>query len=109
MLRKTPRFVDETIRDGLQSPSVTDPTIEQKMELVRLMDRLGIDVVDLGLPGAGRRAVEGVEHLQRRRRGEGISLNTRTRGYDLFDLFFFSPFVVLGDSRSHDECRREES
>ncbi|MEM7159346.1 MAG: LeuA family protein [Myxococcota bacterium] len=65
VLRKQPRFVDETIRDGLQSPSVTDPTIEQKMELVRLMDRLGIDVVDLGLPGAGRRAVEDVERLCR--------------------------------------------
>ncbi len=65
MLRKRPRFVDETIRDGLQSPSVTDPTIEQKMELVRLMDRLGIDVVDLGLPGAGPRAVEDVERLCR--------------------------------------------
>ncbi|MCX4243790.1 LeuA family protein [Paraliomyxa miuraensis] len=65
VLRKRPRFVDETIRDGLQSPSVIDPTIEQKMELVRLMDRLGIDVVDLGLPGAGARAVEDVERLCR--------------------------------------------
>jgi 2-isopropylmalate synthase len=65
LLRKTPRFVDESIRDGLQSPSVTDPTVEQKMELVRLMDRLGIDVVDLGLPGAGKRAQEDVERLLR--------------------------------------------
>ncbi len=65
VLRKRPGFVDETIRDGLQSPSVTDPTIEQKMELVRLMDRLGIDVVNLGLPGAGPRAVEDVERLCR--------------------------------------------
>ncbi len=65
ILRKRSRFVDETIRDGLQSPSVTDPTIEQKMELVRLMDRLGIHVVDLGLPGAGRRAQEDVERLLR--------------------------------------------
>lgn len=65
LLKKRPRFVDETIRDGLQSPSVIDPTIEQKMELVRLMDRLGIDVVNLGLPGAGRRAQEDVERLMR--------------------------------------------
>ncbi len=65
VLRKYPRFVDETIRDGLQSPSVTDPTIEQKMDLVRLMDRLGIDVVNLGLPGAGPRAAEDVERLAR--------------------------------------------
>ncbi len=65
LLRKPPRFLDETIRDGLQSPSVTDPTIEQKMELVRLMDRLGIDTVNLGLPGAGPRAVADVERLAR--------------------------------------------
>ncbi|NVB37471.1 2-isopropylmalate synthase [Pseudenhygromyxa sp. WMMC2535] len=62
---RKPRFVDETIRDGLQSPSVRDPSIEQKMELVRLMDRLGIHVVNLGLPGAGRRAQEDVEALLR--------------------------------------------
>jgi isopropylmalate/homocitrate/citramalate synthase len=65
LLPEPPRFVDETIRDGLQSPSVTDPSIEQKMELVRLMDKLGIDAVNLGLPGAGKRACEDVERLAR--------------------------------------------
>lgn len=65
VLRKPPRFMDETIRDGLQSPSVKDPSIEQKMELVRLMDRLGIHAVNLGLPGAGKRAQEDVERLLR--------------------------------------------
>jgi 2-isopropylmalate synthase len=65
ILRKTPRFVDETIRDGLQSPSVKDPDIQQKMELVRLMDRLGVDVVNLGLPGAGPRASADCEALLR--------------------------------------------
>jgi isopropylmalate/homocitrate/citramalate synthase len=65
ILRKPPRFVDETIRDGLQSPSVIDPSIEQKMELLRLMDRLGIHCVNLGLPGAGKRAQEDVERLAR--------------------------------------------
>jgi 2-isopropylmalate synthase len=65
LLFRAPRFVDETIRDGLQSPSVKDPTIEQKMELVRLMARLGIHAVNLGLPGAGKRAQEDVERLAR--------------------------------------------
>ncbi|PRQ08416.1 LeuA family protein [Enhygromyxa salina] len=65
ILRRPPRFVDETIRDGLQSPSVRDPSIEQKTELVRLMDRLGLHVVNLGLPGAGRRAQQDVESLLR--------------------------------------------
>ncbi len=65
ILRKAPRFVDETIRDGLQSPSVIDPTIDQKMELLRLMDRMGIHCVNLGLPGAGKRAQDDVERLAR--------------------------------------------
>ncbi len=65
VLRRPPRFVDETIRDGLQSPSVRDPSIEQKAELIRLMDRLGIHTVNLGLPGAGKRAQDDVEQLLR--------------------------------------------
>lgn len=65
ILRRYPRFVDETIRDGLQSPSVREPTIEQRMELLRLMARLGIPAVNLGLPGASKRAAEDVEQLQR--------------------------------------------
>jgi len=47
---------DETLRDGLQSPSVTDPPIEKKRELLHLMNRLGIDTANVGLPGAGPRA-----------------------------------------------------
>ncbi|MEZ4385555.1 MAG: 2-isopropylmalate synthase [Nannocystaceae bacterium] len=65
LLRRAPRFVDESIRDGLQSPSVKDPSIEEKMHLLRLMDQLGIQCVNLGLPGAGKRAQEDVERLLR--------------------------------------------
>ena len=46
-------FDDETLRDGLQSPSARNPSIEQKIELLSYMERLGIQKVDLGLPGAG--------------------------------------------------------
>ena len=46
-------FDDETLRDGLQSPSARNPTIEQKIELIDYMEKLGIQKVDLGLPGAG--------------------------------------------------------
>jgi 2-isopropylmalate synthase len=56
-LRSIPiEFDDETLRDGLQSPSVRDPDVSTKIELLHLMDRLGIDTADLGLPGAGPRA-----------------------------------------------------
>ena len=46
-------FDDETLRDGLQSPSARNPTIEEKTELLTYMEKLGIQKVDLGLPGAG--------------------------------------------------------
>ncbi len=49
-------FDDETLRDGLQSPSVKDPDIETKIRLLHLMERLGIHAADIGLPGAGPRA-----------------------------------------------------
>lgn len=56
---------DETLRDGLQSPSVHDPSIQDKIRLLHLMEALGINSLDLGLPGAGPRAVEHVEALAR--------------------------------------------
>ena len=46
-------FDDETLRDGLQSPSARNPSIEEKIELLSYMERLGLQKVDLGLPGAG--------------------------------------------------------
>jgi 2-isopropylmalate synthase len=56
---------DETLRDGLQSPSVRDPSIPEKIEILHLMEALGINSLDLGLPGAGPRAVEAVTALAR--------------------------------------------
>ncbi len=54
-----------TLRDGLQSPSVRDPSIAEKIAILHLMEALGINSLDLGLPGAGARAVESVEALAR--------------------------------------------
>lgn len=56
---------DETLRDGLQSPSVKDPPIGEKIRILHLMEELGIDMADIGLPGAGPRAVADVEQLAR--------------------------------------------
>jgi len=54
---------DESLRDGLQSPSVRDPTIEEKIEILHLMEAVGINMLDIGLPGAGPRAVTHCEAL----------------------------------------------
>jgi len=56
---------DETLRDGLQSPSVRAPSIAQKIHILHLLDDLGVDTADLGLPGAGAHVVHDVERLAR--------------------------------------------
>jgi 2-isopropylmalate synthase len=56
---------DETLRDGLQNPSVRDPSIAEKIEILHLMESLGIDKVNIGLPGAGPRAYADTEALAR--------------------------------------------
>ena len=58
-------FDDETLRDGLQSPSVSEPAVADKIELLHLMDAMGIDTADIGLPGAGGTHAAGVEIMAR--------------------------------------------
>ncbi|MBI3401421.1 MAG: 2-isopropylmalate synthase [Acidobacteria bacterium] len=56
---------DETLRDGLQSPSVRTPTIDERIGILHRMDALGIDTADIGLPGAGPQVARDVERLAR--------------------------------------------
>ena len=56
---------DETLRDGLQNPSVKDPPIEQKLEILHLMEDLGIHEADIGLPGSSKRAFDDVLRMCR--------------------------------------------
>ncbi len=65
---------DESLRDGCQSPSVTDPPIEAKLRLLHLMERLGIDTVDIGLPGAGPRAVADITRLVEEMRDQKMKI-----------------------------------
>lgn len=65
---------DETLRDGLQNPSVTDPPIADKIRVLHLMDGLGIHTADIGLPGAGPRAVADVTALAREIVDAGLSI-----------------------------------
>ena len=56
---------DETLRDGLQSPSARTPTIDEKLRILHLIADLGIECADIGLPGAGAHVVRDVERLVR--------------------------------------------
>ena len=62
---RPPMLDDETLRDGLQSPSVADPSVEVKVEILHLMNGQGIETADVALPGAGPRQREAVERLCR--------------------------------------------
>ena len=68
------QFLDETLRDGIQSPSVVDPSIEDKLRLVELADELGIDSMDIGLPGAGRRAIDDVTTIAAFIKSRGLKI-----------------------------------
>lgn len=59
------QFDDETLRDGLQSPAVSDPPLDRKIDLIERMDRLGIQTANVGLPGAGGRPREDILKLAR--------------------------------------------
>jgi 2-isopropylmalate synthase len=58
-------FDDETLRDGLQSPSVTDPSIDEKIRILHFQNDIGVDTSDIGLPGAGPHVQKSVERLAR--------------------------------------------
>ncbi|MCB9882420.1 MAG: 2-isopropylmalate synthase [Planctomycetes bacterium] len=65
---------DETLRDGLQSPSAEDPSTDDKLQLLHLMDAIGIDTADIGLPGAGGKPREEIEILAREVANSGMRL-----------------------------------
>ncbi|MGB0648280.1 MAG: 2-isopropylmalate synthase, partial [Bradymonadia bacterium] len=67
-------FFDETMRDGIQGPSVSDPNIDQKLQILEIEESLGINAIDLGLPGAGSRAVEDVTVLAKHIADNGLKI-----------------------------------
>lgn len=72
--RKPPIFFDETLRDGIQGPSIVDPPIEAKKKILALTDALGVQWADIGLPGAGPRARNDVKALVQFIEDEGLSI-----------------------------------
>ena len=73
-------FFDETLRDGLQNPSVKDPSIAEKLELIHLMESLGIHAADIGLPGSSKRAFEDVLRMCQEIVSSGMKLRPACAG-----------------------------
>lgn len=77
---RTPRIQDETLREGLQSPFATDPGDERKVELLLLMERLGIEHASVGIPAAGERARESARRLCREIDRRGLRIRPNAGG-----------------------------
>jgi 2-isopropylmalate synthase len=73
-------FFDETLRDGIQNPSVKDPSIEDKLKILHLMNELGIHSADIGLPGSNKRAYEDVLRMCREVSEQRLSLKIACAG-----------------------------
>ena len=90
---------DETLRDGLQSPSVTIPSVDRKIEILHLIDALGIDTADIGLPGAGPHVARDVERLAREIQGSRLRVRpncaARTKLTDIRPIVEISQRVGL--------------
>jgi len=74
---RRPQYCDETLRDGIQCPSVTDPPIAAKKDMIRLLSGLGVDHIDIGLPGAGQRAVDDCTELAELIRDEKLAIKAQ--------------------------------
>jgi len=66
--------LDETLRDGIQSPSAVDPRIEEKIEILHLLDELGVAQLDVGLPGAGPHQRAAVKRLAEEKRDARLAI-----------------------------------
>jgi 2-isopropylmalate synthase len=66
--------LDETLRDGIQSPSAIDPPLEAKIEILHLLDELGVAQLDVGLPGAGPHQRTAVKRLAEEKRDARLQI-----------------------------------
>jgi 2-isopropylmalate synthase len=93
------RYFDETFRDGIQGPSVTDPPIGDKMKMVRLLAQVGVHHTDIGLPGAGPRAVADSTVLAEMIRDEKLPIEAacaaRTHENDILPIITISQKVGI--------------
>jgi 2-isopropylmalate synthase len=65
---------DETLRDGLQSPSVRAPSLEDKIRILHYIADLGIQSANIGLPGAGPHVQRDVVALAREIREQRLAV-----------------------------------
>ena len=96
---------DETLRDGIQNPSVVDPEIEDKLEILHMLEEIGVDTIDVGLPGAGQRAFNDVLRLCREIADQKMKLQMNITTTVRIDSFTRLPKLV----RVNSNCRNVDA
>jgi len=67
-------LLDDTLRDGLQSTAVRQPTLDERSELLVAMRRAGIDAVNLGLPAVSFGAASAIVRLAKEAAALGLGV-----------------------------------
>ncbi|HXF98334.1 MAG TPA: 2-isopropylmalate synthase [Gaiellaceae bacterium] len=80
--RRRITIFDTTLRDGEQSPGIA-LSPEEKTEIARALERLGVDVVEAGFPVSSPGDFEGVRAVGRAITGPTVAALARTRREDL--------------------------
>jgi len=71
---------DETLRDGLQSPSVRNPPLNEKIEILHAIAALGIQGADIGYPGASKTVLADVIGLAKEIDRAGLAIEPNCAG-----------------------------
>jgi 2-isopropylmalate synthase len=71
---------DETLRDGLQSPSVRQPDLSEKLEILHHIEALGIHAADIGYPAASPKVLDHVVALAEEISNEGLNVEPNCAG-----------------------------
>src|SRR5688500_8136332 len=76
------RIFDTTLRDGEQSPGAT-MTMEEKLRIARMLEKLGVDVIEAGFPAASPGEIQSVKRIAEEIRSCEIAALCRTRHADI--------------------------
>src|SRR5262245_66403691 len=73
---------DTTLRDGEQSPGY-GMTSEQKLQLAKQLETLGVDIIEAGFPAASPEDLAGVQNIARQVRKSTIATLARCSDSDI--------------------------
>ncbi len=77
---------DTTLRDGEQSPGAS-MSVEQKLEIAKLLKNIGVDVIEAGFPISSPKQFEAVERISETVRGPVITGLARALEGDIYRCY----------------------